>query len=45
MNNELERIWKEAANTKFLGLSWHVPWETQDKQENLIQSSLSQAQI
>jgi hypothetical protein len=28
-----------------LGLSWHVPWETQDKQENLIQSSLSQAQI
>jgi hypothetical protein len=29
MNNELERMWKEAIIALFKVLSWHLPGETE----------------
>jgi hypothetical protein len=41
VNNELERMWKEAAVALFKELSRHLTGRTEETHENLIQTSLS----
>jgi hypothetical protein len=41
MNNELEKIWKEAVTAYFKVLSQHLPEDTEENHETLSQEILS----
>jgi hypothetical protein len=44
VNDELEKIWKEAVMTKFKVLSWYLPGGSEENHKNLSQDSQSPSQ-
>ena len=45
MNNELERIWKEAVLAKFEALSWCLPTGTEEAREGFVRVAGLRAKI